>query len=72
MMDRQAVDSSHLVSVGYDEDTNTLEVEFKGGVVYQYEDVPEEVHKQLIHSSSVGGSFQVLVKDAGYRYTRVS
>ena len=38
-MERQEVDSSNIDAVGYDETTQTLEIEFRNGV-YQYEDVP--------------------------------
>ena len=42
-MDRNPVSSSksHVVSIGYDVGEMVLEVEFKGGRVYQYLDVPE-------------------------------
>ena len=35
-MDREYVDSSMITSIGYDEETCTLEVEFKSGVIWQY------------------------------------
>ena len=35
-MMRIPVASSNVATVGYDEATNTLEVEFKDGSVYQY------------------------------------
>ncbi len=56
-MDRQSVASSNLASVGYDEDTETLEVEFQNGSVFQYHGVPAETHKQLIQAGSVGRFF---------------
>jgi hypothetical protein len=40
-MERQAVDSSNIRSIGYDPETWTLEVEFTTGAVYQYECEPE-------------------------------
>jgi hypothetical protein len=39
-MDRTPVSSSNLSSVGYDPDEQILEIEFNGGRVYQYYDVP--------------------------------
>ena len=39
-MERIAVESSNLASIGYDEASMVLEVEFKHGGIYQYFDVP--------------------------------
>ena len=44
-MQRQPVESSSLASVGYEERTRTLEVEFHNGGVYQYLEVPASVHR---------------------------
>ena len=38
-MKRQSVESSNLASVGYDEEKQILEVQFKHGGVYQYFEV---------------------------------
>lgn len=57
-MDRQSVSSSNLSSVGYDKRTETLEIQFQNGSVFQYHDVPPEIHGQLINARSVGGFFQ--------------
>lgn len=54
-MQRQSVTgSSNIASVGYDADTQTMEVEFLKGQVYQYEDVPEQVYNDMLESSSPG------------------
>lgn len=52
-MERVSVSSSNVNSVGYDEDTSTLEIEFHNGT-YHYYDVPRNVFEELISSSSVG------------------
>jgi hypothetical protein len=39
-MNREAVTSSNIASIGYDEDSQTLEIEFLNGGLYQYFDVP--------------------------------
>lgn len=70
-MVRQPVSSSNLISVGYDAESGTLEIEFKGGRVYQYFSVPESVYLALVGAGSVGGYFHAHVKDA-YRYAQVS
>jgi len=62
-MDRVAVSSSNVVSVGYDADSSTLEVEFKNGI-YQYYNVPEHIYTSMIQSESVGTYFNANVKNA--------
>lgn len=48
-MDRQHVDSSMIVSIGYDSQASTLEIEFKnGGSIWQYFEVPEYVYNELM------------------------
>ncbi len=56
-MHRQSVSSSNLASVGYDENSETLEVQFHNGSVFQYHGVSAEIHKQLIQAGSVGKFF---------------
>jgi len=70
-MNRIAVTrSSNVASVGYDHKTQTLEVEFTNGSVYQYFDVPQSVYDQLINADSVGKYLNVNIKGS-YRYARV-
>jgi len=70
-MDRIYVESRMLLSVGYDRETSTLEVEFRGGGVYQYFGVPETVYDGLLSAGSKGGYFDDNIKKAGYPYARV-
>jgi hypothetical protein len=69
-MKRQEVDSSMLDSVGYDEKTKTLEVEFTSGGVYQYFDVEKEVFEKLMKADSLGSYFYHNIRD-DYDYSRV-
>ncbi|MGJ5040902.1 KTSC domain-containing protein [Bradyrhizobium sp. HKCCYLRH1062] len=62
-MERQSVVSSNLVSVGYDEDSSTLEVEFKSGAVYRYFNVPLFEYERLMEASSHGIYFNANIKD---------
>jgi len=64
------VASSNLSRVRYDEKTNTLEIEFQGGRVYQYFDVPPHVYEGLISAASHGQFFNEQIK-GHYRFTRV-
>lgn len=47
-MQRKRVNSSRLRSVGYDERSETLEVELSNGYVYQYSKVSPEVYRRFM------------------------
>ena len=70
-MERQAVSSSNLASIGYEPMTQTLEVEFHGGRVYQYYGVPEQMFEEIKRAPSAGIFFNMYIKE-GYPYSRVS
>jgi hypothetical protein len=65
------VNSSVLVSVGYDEESAILELAFVDGGVYQYFEVPSVVYAGLMSAPSHGKYFDAYVKQAGYRYTKI-
>jgi hypothetical protein len=69
-MNRTPVTSTSVVSIGYDPNTLTLEVEFRGNSVYQYFDVPETVYQELMRAGSIGHFMHANIKDR-YRYTKV-
>ena len=56
-MRRMPVESSAISSVGYDAGSQTLEVEFQSGSVYDYREVPREVYESFLASSSKGRFF---------------
>jgi hypothetical protein len=56
-LDRKAVRSGNIASVGYDARTKTLEIEFKSGGVYQYAGVPEKRYGSLMKASAIGRFF---------------
>ena len=66
-MPRQPVRSSNIASIGYDSSTNTLEVEFLSGAVYQYYGVPKAVYEGLMNASSHGSFLATHVKGR-YQY----
>lgn len=70
-MKRTNVSSSNLDSVGYDEDSQTLEIAFLNGGVYQYYEVPNEVYEGLMNASSHGKYFDKNIKKAGYSYKKI-
>ena len=48
------VESSMIQAVGYDPKTHILEVVFNSGQTYCYDDVPPEVHQELMTADSKG------------------
>ena len=69
-MQRQPVTSSNRASIGYDESTQTLEIEFLNGTVYQYFDVPSRVYDDFMSASSHGQYLAQNIK-GHYRYSKV-
>lgn len=69
-MMRQPVTSSNIQSIGYDVDSGVLEIEFKGGTVYQYFEVPPQVHGEMLQAGSLGQYFMANIRNK-YRYARV-
>jgi hypothetical protein len=53
-MKRMPVKSASLASVGYDRELNTLGVQSRNGLSYQYFAVPERVFERLMAATSKG------------------
>jgi hypothetical protein len=68
-VERSPVQSSSIETIGYDSDSETLEVEFKNGSVYQYFDVPHHVYEAMLSSGSVGSYLAQSIKGV-YRFSR--
>ena len=62
LLERQPVKSRILRSVGYDDSTKIMEIEFHSGLVYQYLAVPSKVYMDLMRSSEVGKFFSDKVR----------
>ncbi len=56
-MERKPVVSSNLVSVGYDPESLTCEIEFRGGNVYRYLGMTPERHQAFLEAPSLGKHF---------------
>lgn len=69
-MNRTPVTSSNIKSIGHDPATNTLEVEFNTGGIYQYGGVSAEKHQALVGAESIGKHFGQHIKSA-YPVTKV-
>ncbi|MDA9499550.1 KTSC domain containing protein [Bradyrhizobium sp. CCBAU 11357] len=63
-MERQAVASSHIASIGYSPGSEILEVEFRNGTIYEYYNVPEVIYEQLMNASSIGQFFNANIRNA--------
>ena len=69
-MDRILVNSSNIITVGYDNAAKILEVEFQSGKVYQYMDVPEDLYQSLMAAPSKGQYFHDHIMNQ-YDFTEV-
>jgi KTSC domain len=58
------VSSSNVSSVGYDADSETLEVEFIRSGIYQYYNVPLFMYERLLQASSVGTFVNTEIKSS--------
>jgi len=67
---RERVSSSNIVSVGYDAPSETLEVEFMSGSVYQYYNVPQSIYDAFLAASSAGQFLAYQIKNV-FPYSRV-
>lgn len=70
-MERQPIVSSNIISAGYDAATQTLELEFKTGVVWQYTNFPIEMWYEFLGAPSQGKYFASQIRprfeDFGFR-----
>lgn len=69
-MNRDPVTSSNIVSLGYDEAAQTLEIEFASGMVYQYYNVTSALVEQMMQAPSKGQFLNTYIRNA-HPYSRV-
>lgn len=69
IMNRQSVSSTDLNSVAYDPGTQTLEIEFNSGGIYQYSNVPQDIYDGLMSADSHGKYFNQNIKNS-YQYSK--
>jgi uncharacterized protein len=69
-MNRIPVSSSNISSIGYDSNTQTLEIEFTNGNIYQYFDVPSAIYEELMQAESKGRFLNAQIKGV-CRYARL-
>lgn len=63
-MDRQAVNSSNIASIGYDQKDRKLLVEFYSGKIYEYDDVDHEVFLAFMDADSKGRFFTANIRNS--------
>lgn len=68
-MERVAINSSNIKEAGYDPNSNTLELLFSDGRVYQYFDVPPSIYADLINAPSAGRFFHESIRGS-FRFAR--
>jgi hypothetical protein len=61
-MIREPVESSNILSIGYDPEKFILEVEFKDDTIYHYFEVPENHYKALMSALSQGKYLSQFIK----------
>ena len=69
-MNRDPVASSNIASLGYDEPSQTLEIEFTNGMIYQYYNVGSVLFEQLMQAPSKGQFLNAYIRNA-HAYSRV-
>ena len=60
---RLVVKSSALTSMGYDEGTRVLELEYKNGTVYRFKEVPRRVWDELRRTDAIGAYVNANIRD---------
>ncbi len=72
-MEKIPVQSSTIMAIAYDEDSQTLEIDFLSGTCYQYFDVPSVTAKEFIDSPIEGSHGKHLSQHIKgiYRYAKV-
>ena len=61
--DVDVLDSSSLASVAYDAERTILQIEFRDHTVYQYIEVPENIHQDFLQADSKGAYFNKYVRN---------
>ena len=70
-MQRSKLESRALASAGYDPATQTLEIEFSSGRVYEYTDVPESVYAWLLRTPGKGAYVSRMI-NGRYEYRDIT
>jgi hypothetical protein len=67
-----SVISSNLMAMGYDPNSGELQIQFRNGRIYSYQNVPPEIYDGLINAPSKGTFFGQLIRlQPQYQPTRI-
>ncbi len=69
-MQREPVVSSNIRTIGYEEATQTLEIEFLNSSIYQYYNVPQNIYSEMMKADSKGKFLHFYINNA-YPCSRV-
>jgi hypothetical protein len=61
-MERQSVKSSNIAAIGYDAESQAMEVEFKNGGIFLYSGVEPKQFTDLMVSDSIGKHFHSKIR----------
>ena len=67
-MNLKRVNSSMVYAIGYDPKSKTLEVVFRSGKAWVYEEVPKKVYQELLKSESIGSYMHENIIDCYLSY----
>ncbi len=63
LMTRTRVESSMLIAVSYDPETQEMDLEFHSGAIYRFFDVPPSIAQDLLDAESKGKFFNAWIRD---------
>ncbi|RXE56809.1 hypothetical protein ABH15_01220 [Methanoculleus taiwanensis] len=69
-MQREAIESAGLKSIGYDREMEILRMEFESGGVYEYFGVPPAIYDDLLAAESPEWFFREFISER-YPYEKV-
>lgn len=69
-MRREPVVSSKIRSIGYEDATQTLEIEFMNSYIFQYYNVRQIIYSEMMKANSKGKFLHYYIKNR-YPYSRV-
>ena len=69
-MDLRPVSSSNIDQVGYDPSTETMQVVFQNGSVYEYRGVPQGEYDAFISAPSLGSYLNRNIRN-NYAYEKI-
>lgn len=64
------VQSKNILQIGYDPAKHVLRILFTTGNIYEYDNVPEEIYRMFMSSSSKGFFFRDQIKFR-YNYKKI-